>query len=116
MEYPKEQIDELKRYCTSVKTFSEGAVTYLFLEALRLPAGCEPSICDALLCPVPRDGYPSRLFLSKQIASPYSRNWNATNARIGERNWFAFSWKVEIINPTLVQLLIAHLNGFAKEQ
>jgi hypothetical protein len=115
-EYPKDQIVALKLYCSAVKAFSEGAVTYLLLEALRLPTGCEPSICDALLCPVARDGYPSRLFLSQQVTSPYSRNWNSTNARIGERNWFAFSWKVEISNATLVQLLVAHLNGFAKQQ
>jgi hypothetical protein len=114
VEYPKEQVDELKRYCSAVKAFSEGAVTYLLLEGLCLPTGCKPSTCDALLGPQARDGYPSRLFLAEQVTSSYARNWNSTNVRIGERNWFAFSWKVETSNPTLVQLLLAHLNGFAK--
>jgi hypothetical protein len=114
VEYPKEQIAALKQYCYSVKAFSEGGLTYLLLETLRLPNGCNPSICDALLCPQARDGYPSRLFLAEQVTSSYARNWNSTDVRIGERNWFAFSWKVEINNPTLVDLLLAHLNGFAK--
>ena len=114
VEYPKEQIAALKRYCSAVKAFSEGAVTYLLLEGLSPPTGCKPSMCNAVLCPVARDGYPSRLFLAEQVTSSYARNWNATNVRIGERNWFAFSWKVEMSNPTLVQLLLAHLNGFAK--
>jgi len=114
VEYPKEQIAALKQYCSAVKAFSEASLTYLLLERLRLPNGCKPSICDALLCPEARDGYPSRLFLSEQVSSSYARNWNSSDVRIGERNWFAFSWKVEINNPTLVELLLAHLNGFAK--
>jgi hypothetical protein len=56
------------------------------------------------------------LFLSVQVGSPYTRNWNVSNARIAERNWLAFSWKVELKDPTLARLLIAHLNGFTKEK
>jgi hypothetical protein len=66
--------------------------------------------------PTAREDYPSRLYFSQKIAGPYTRNWNASDARIGERNWFAFSWKVDITNATLSQLLLAHLNGFAKEK
>lgn len=117
MEYPEQQIEELKRYCTKLKALVESGVTFVYLEGLRLPAGCDPSMCDALLCPMGRgDGYPSRLFLSARIMSPYARNWNVSNARIGEKNWFAFSWKVELQYPTLAQLLIAHLNGFSKDK
>jgi len=116
MAYSQEQIDEIKRYCEKVSALSEGGITFLLLEKLRLPAGCEPSVCDALLCPVSRDGYPSRLYLSVQVSSRYSRNWNMTNARIGERNWVAFSWRVDIPNPSPAQLLIAHLMGFTKEK
>jgi hypothetical protein len=114
--YPQDQIDEMKRYCTKVSALNEGGITFLQLEALRLPVGCTPGVCDALLCPLAKDGYPSRLFFAVQITGAYTRNWNCSNARIGERNWFAFSWKVDLANPTLVQLLVAHLNGFAKEK
>jgi len=114
--YPTEQTEDLKRYCEKLCALQEGAVTFLYMEGLRLPAGCEPRVCDALLCPVAKDGYPSRLYLSEQVASPYTRNWNCSSARIGEHNWFAFSWRVDLKDPTLTQLLIAHLNGFAKEK
>ena len=116
MSYPQEQIDELKRYCKKLAVLNESGFSYLYLAELRLPAGCTPTICDALLCPVEKDSYPSRLFFSVQVASPFTRNWNITGARIGERNWWAFSWKVELSSPTLTQLLISHLNGFAKEK
>ena len=49
----------------------EGGITFISLEGLRLPQGCDPPACDALLCPAPRDGYPSRLFLSVKVKSPY---------------------------------------------
>jgi hypothetical protein len=114
MEYPTTETDELKGYCSKLSALIEGGVTFLQMEGLRLPAGCSPDVCDGLLCPVPRDGYPSRLYLSAQISSPYTRNWNVSNARIAERNWFAFSWTVELRLPTLQQLLIAHLTGFTK--
>jgi hypothetical protein len=116
MEYLKEQTDELKRYCGKVSALPEGGITFFYLEGLRLPAGCDPAVCDALLCPVARDGYPSRLYFSANIKSSYTRNWNVTGARICEKNWFAFSWRVDIQGPTLAQALLAHLIGFTKEK
>src|SRR5262245_8496512 len=104
MAHPQAQIDELRPYCARLGGLQEGGVTFYLLEGLRLPDGCDPRACDALLCPVPRDGYPSRLFLSVKVRCPFERNWNCVNARIGERNWFAFSWKFEGNNLTLVQM------------
>lgn len=109
------EIEALKQYCSGVSALTEGGITYLYLQELRLPKGCTPPICDALLCPSPRDGYPSRLFLSTRVSVPIARNWNCDNARIGERNWHAFSWKVTLSGLTLPKLLLAHLNGFVKE-
>jgi hypothetical protein len=116
VDFPKEQTDELKRYCSRLSSLTEAGITFLQLESIQLPNGCTPTSCDALLCPATRDGYPSRLFFSARVTSPYTRNWNIVNQRIGEKNWFAFSWKVDLVNPTLVQLLLAHLSGFTKEQ
>jgi hypothetical protein len=115
MPYPKEQTDELKGYCKKVSSLPESGIDFLYLEELRLPAGCTPAICDALLCPVAKDGYPSRLYFSVQVNSQFARNWNGP-VRIGEKNWYAFSWRVDLASPTLAELLIAHLNGFAKEK
>ncbi len=115
MSYPQEQIDELKRYCTKLSALTEGGTFFIHLEGLRLPAGCTPATCDALLCPAAKDGYPSRLYFSASIVAPYPKNWNVSGARIGERNWWAFSWRVDLPSPSLPQLLIAHLNGFIKQ-
>ena len=116
MEYSKEELEELKHYCTKLSLLPEGGVNFIYMEGLRLPAGCTPSVCDALLCPVPKDGYPSRLYLSTEVKSPYTQNWNVRNFRIGEKNWFAFSRRIELANPTLAQVLVAHLTGFTRDK
>jgi hypothetical protein len=113
--FATDQITELKPYCKVVKVAEEGDCAYILLEGLILPEGCSPSICDALLCPTPRDNYPSRLFFSEQLQVPYQRNWNG-NARILGRNWVAFSWTVNAQNPTLAQLLLHHLSGLTRAQ
>ncbi len=114
MSYPTEQIVALKSYGDRLSAVTEGGMTYFLLENLRLPDGCNPISCDALLCPAPKDGYPSRLYLSTQVGCGFPRNWNCSNARIVDRNWFAFSWRVEGTALTLQELLVAHLAGFAK--
>jgi hypothetical protein len=114
MTYPAEQIEKLKLHSDSLSAVTEGGATYFLLENLRLPEGCNPPRCDALLCPTPKDGYPSRLYFSAQVGCGFPRNWNCANARIAERNWFAFSWRVDDPTLTLQELLVAHLAGFAK--
>lgn len=114
MNFPIDQITDLKPYCKKLSSFEEGGFTFFLLEKLKLPDGCSPMECDALLCPVPKDGYESRLYFEIKIECRYPRNWNAVGVRIGQRNWSAFSWKVVLPGATLKDLLIAHLNGFAK--
>lgn len=110
------QVEGLKKYCTSVGLTREGGSEYFLLEDLRLPEGCVPQTCDALLrpSPTPGDGYPSRLYLSVKVESPFTRNWNCINARVIERTWFAYSWMVATPPPTLVELLLSHLAGFTR--
>jgi hypothetical protein len=78
MSYLQDQIDELKGYCDKLSELPEGGISFLYLQGLRLPAGCEPAVCDGLLCPVAKDGYPSRLYLSVRVNSRYTRNWNVS--------------------------------------
>lgn len=114
MDYPKEQTDELKRYCTQVSMLTEGGLTYFLLEGLRLPPGCDPAVCDALLCPATgQSNYPSRLYFAVIVKGNYDRNWNG-NVRVGERNWVAFSWKDVPSDLTLLKILNAHLSGFTR--
>ncbi len=110
MEFPPDQIEELKILADGVASAEEGGFAYLLLPSLQLPPGCSPEKVDALLCPVPRDGYPSRLFFAQQITSREQRNWNVTGVRILEGNWYAFSWIVPA-GLRLAQLVGAHLKG-----
>lgn len=85
------------------------------MEGTIMPSGCSSSICDTILCPTNRgDGYASRLFFAQRVTGPYLRNWNL-QARLGERNWEAFSWRVENVpNLTLEELLNEHLSALVR--
>lgn len=106
-----DEIRELVRQHPETQEGTEAGVRYFLIPNLRLPDGCTPDKADALLCPAGRDGYPSRLFFSSTITSRHVRNWNASNVRILERNWFAVSWRVNA-NLRLAQMVAAHLEAF----
>jgi len=106
MNYPLEQVEELKTYCSKLLYFEEAGYPYFRMVGLRLPPGCSPAEIEALFCPVDRgDGYPSRLFFPEQVSTPYQRNWHV-NVRLGERNWVAYSWKVALANRSLADGLL----------
>jgi len=109
--FTNEQVEELKKLFPGTMQYQEAGLTYLLIPQLTLPKGCRPEKVDVLLCPQPRDGYPSRLFFAEKIESGNLRNWNCSNARIIERNWHAFSWKVNGPNLRLAQLVLAHLGA-----
>lgn len=112
MSFSEDQVAELKRLCPDLCEVVEANCSYVLLPGLNLPEGCSPARTDALLCPSARDGYPSRLFFSERIESKASAipNWNVNGLRIVERNWHAYSWKV---NPQLrlAQMVAAHLRA-----
>ena len=107
------EVDELKEAYPGVKVGTEAGVIYYLIEGLSLPERCVPVASDVLFCPSPREGYPSRLFTAGQIDGPFRSkpNWTATNLRILERNWFAYSWKVRE-GMRLLPTLRAHLDAF----
>ena len=115
MEFPDEEIKELEKYCPAVRLVYEGGLIYFYIPALNLPDGCVPKIVEAMLCPVQRDGYTSRLFLSEMVKTPFPRNWNANGVRIVERQWYAFSYN-NIQKMTLLQMLGAHLRGLKENR
>lgn len=110
MEFPEDQIEELKSIFGNVQIGEEGGKTYILIPSLHLPEGCSPSKVDALLCPTQRDGYRSRLFFSEPVQLPINRNWNAQNVRILERNWHAFSWQTKH-DLRLAQMVTVHMRG-----
>ena len=115
MDSPEAQVKELAVFCEGARRHEEAGFTYFFLPQLRLPEGCEPAAVDALLCPMPRDGYTSRLFFASQPkplqkVNPTALNWNANSVRILERNWHAHSWRTPT-GLTLLQMLAIHLKS-----
>ena len=111
MDFPDDQIAELKALCPGVACGEEGGSTYFVLPSLLLPDGCEPSQIDALLCPTPRDGYSSRLFFAAKLRTRKPLNWNAVRVRILERNWDAYSWRIKRDDLRLAQMISCHLEA-----
>lgn len=110
MDFPHDQIEELKQAFRGVQVCEEGGYTFFFIPDFILPVGCVPTKTNALLCPMPRDGYTSRLFFSERVKSGNSPNWNAS-VRILESNWQAYSWKIPQTELRLLQMIGAHLRG-----
>ena len=104
-----DQLAELKQLFSNVQTAKEGGITYVSLPGARLPSGCTPASVDLLLCPMPRDGYESRLYFAATVQCKATLNWNG-NTRVLERNWFAYSWKTDA-NLRLAQMIQAHLQA-----
>jgi hypothetical protein len=114
MQFPQDQVAELLELSRGLREFEEGGFKYFFLPGLHLPEGCEPGKVDALLCPMQRDGYISRLYFAFQVRpagkeNSAALNWNGS-VRILERNWHAHSWRM----PTglrLAQMVAVHLKA-----
>jgi hypothetical protein len=113
MALDQEQIKELKRFYEGLKVVQDGEVEFIFISPLRLPPGCSPASVDGLLCPAPRNGYTTRLFLSAKVAhmGP-GQNWNGDGVIIADRKWWAVSWKTNQEKLTLLGMVIAHLQAF----
>jgi hypothetical protein len=111
MTFPQDQVEELKMLYGKVLQATEGGFDFFLLPQLALPDGCAPERVDALLCPMPRDGYTSRLFFSEKPSSRPTPNWNG-QMRLLERTWHAFSWRINAPAPLrLAQLVQTHLRG-----
>src|SRR5437773_2643836 len=111
MRFPDDEILELLALFPRAQRAEEAGTTFFLVPELSLRPLGQSAVVDALLCPTARDGYPSRLFLSKPLVGDRGSNLNASNVRILERNWFAVSWRVNP-NLRLAQMLAAHLDAF----
>ena len=110
MTIPDEQVREFVAIYPHTVRADEAGVEYFLIPNLVLPEGRTPNVVDSLLCPSARDGYPSRMFFARRIDGGRGGNWNATDVRILERNWYAFSWKTRP-DLRLAQMVAAHLDG-----
>lgn len=109
-----EQIAALKTLYPVISAAEEGQVTFLRIENLVLPDGANPRIVTGLLCPVLRDGYQSRLFLSVKVTHPgKGTNWNADGVLLLGERWWAVSWQTKP-GQTLIEMVLDHLQAFRK--
>jgi hypothetical protein len=106
----EDELHELDALCDGAKGYGEFGLNYILLLQLRLPSGCSPDVVDALLCLSQRDGYPTRLFFARQIASKNALNWNAQNVAILQRTWFAYSWNC-VASGRPIEVLAQHLRA-----
>ena len=113
--FPDDELRELTALFPRVKRAQEAGTTFFLLPDLAVPTTGGETIMDGLLCPTDRDGYPSRLFLSKAVLGGRGTNLNASDVRILERNWFAVSWRVRN-GLRLAQMVAAHLDAFRSAQ
>jgi hypothetical protein len=109
MDFPVDQLEELKQLAPGVARADEGGHPFFLLPNLTLPAGCTPPSADCLLSPQTYGGYPSRLYFSHMVKS--GPNWNAQNAQILGRNWHAYSWQTNKNDLRLAQLVMDHLRA-----
>jgi hypothetical protein len=113
MNFPDDQLQELKLLCPGVAAAEEGGKTYLLLPKLKLPETASIAETDALLLPTPLDGYDSRIYFPQKIDGPKTLNWTVNGALILDRQWFAHSWRTRP-NLRLTQMVAAHLTAFRK--
>jgi hypothetical protein len=111
MSFAEDELLELVALSSEVAVAMDGGQEFVLLSAVKLPDGCIPAAVDLLVAPNGRDGYPSRVYFSQQVTSRVPRNWHVQNTRIAERNWFAFSWRVNQGGLRLLQLVMAHLEA-----
>jgi hypothetical protein len=105
------QMSELRNtyHGKDIQIQEEAGIKYILIPAFKLPEGCKPEVVDLLLCPVPRDGYPSRLYFKNKLDSPAGLNWNGCNVILREQ-WYAYSWKLNG-QGTLLGILLGHLRA-----
>jgi hypothetical protein len=111
MNFPEEEINELKSMFPGVCHAQEGPYDYFLIPGLKLPPNCAPDTVDVLLCPNQREGYNSRLYFAEVVQSGKSMNWNAQGVWIMNRAWYAFSWQLQPAERRLSQMVAAHLRG-----
>jgi hypothetical protein len=106
----EDEVEELVRQYADVEAAEEGGITFYLLPNVAMKPGRTPARVDLLLCPVARDGYESRLFLSERVHGGPQQNWNG-HIRILERNWVAVSWRTPK-GLRMAQMVAHHLGAF----
>lgn len=107
MSNPAAELETLKALCPEAELWEEGGQPLAFLPNLQIKSDGAPHQTDGLLWPGPRDGYETRLFLSRPFPAK-GQNWNVFN--IKGRAWHACSWNGVPASLPWLQILANHLS------
>ncbi|HNG37237.1 MAG TPA: hypothetical protein PK068_11760 [Nitrosomonas sp.] len=117
MEQFEQELEELKAHYDSVKVRKNGSATYVQIEPVRLPGGCNPAFTPALLVlsgqPKPQIYVKPGLTVGNGI-SP--RSTSVVNVE-GE-SWLQFSFNLnwDQNQHTLLQFIEGSIRRFAKHE
>lgn len=103
MSLPPDGLEEILALCRDASVLEDAGLTYIHLPALVLPDGGQ---AEGLLCLSGRDGYATRLFLSRAVNGK-GNNWSAH--RILDKPWHTWSWKDVPGNLRPIEVLMSHL-------
>lgn len=88
----------------------EASCTFIHIPSLTLPPGNTPAAMEALVSLNSRgDGYPTRLFLSQQVAGK-GQNWSSHS--ILGRAWYTCSWNYVEFTDSPTNVIAQHLRAF----
>lgn len=107
---PEDQVQELRIIHPDLATAEEAGCAYILLRGLRLPEGCAPVQCDALLCPDGHLGYEARLLFDQKVSTKRALNWHINPTILG-RSWHAFSWRLGSGSLRLAQIVAVLLDA-----
>jgi hypothetical protein len=105
MSVAADALEEIAALCSGASVMEEGGLTYLHLPRIVLPDGAD---AEALLCLSGRDGYQTRLFLSRQVSGKGS-NWSVH--RILDKAWHTWSWRDVPADLRPIEVLMSHLGA-----
>jgi hypothetical protein len=107
---PAAEFAKMKALHSGAVLLKEGGNPLVLLPKFSFRAGNRDETMDLLLHPSIHSGYVSRLFFERQVGGK-GANW--TQHRVGERNWWAPSWKDVKPNLPWTAMLCEHLRAVA---
>ncbi|WP_168795276.1 hypothetical protein [Paraburkholderia aromaticivorans] len=108
------QLEPLLAVYPDAKVVIDGGRGFVALPSLHIAVDERVYVLDALLSPKDGPGYPTRLYLSQQIAErqtigAMAANW--TCETIGGRPWHTWSWRDVPQGLPLLEILLAHMRA-----
>lgn len=104
------EFEKLKLLFPDAQLLQEGGVDLASLPRLVIENQGKSVTMAALLWPKPRDNYPTRLFLEKQLVAPDANNWKSFV--ICTRAWWACSWHGVPESLSWPEMVANHLRAF----